>query len=454
MKQDLKAPLSKNQDVELTIDGLTGEGAGVGRAEGYAVFVPGALPGERVSAHVIKVTPSYGVAKVTEVLSPSKERVTPRCPAFGPCGGCTLQHLSYPAQLQGKKQQVIDALARLGGFTDPPVEDVLGMEDPWRYRNKGSFPIGLAAGGAAFGFFAPRSHRLVAFDDCPIQDERCVDAARRVCAWANEHRVSVYNEESHTGSLRHVVVRATAAGEVMAVVVTNGPLRKADALIAAMEGIDSLWHNENSRDTNVIFGPKFTLLSGKPALTEIIGEHRFSVSPQSFLQVNAAQTAVLYGAAVDLLSPRPEETVADLYCGIGTISLLLSEKCRRVIGVEQVSEAVEDARSNALLNGVTNASFLCGAAEALLPNLLAGSEGLDALVLDPPRKGCEPAVLAAIADAKLPRLVYVSCNPATLARDLAYLAERGYRLLRVQPVDMFPQTSHGECAALVERAER
>ncbi|MEG1756603.1 MAG: 23S rRNA (uracil(1939)-C(5))-methyltransferase RlmD [Clostridia bacterium] len=451
MKQIKNAPVQKNDAITLSIDTLTSEGAGVGRMNGYTVFVNGALPGETVQAHVIKVTSTYAVAKVTEVLIASPSRTQPRCPVFNQCGGCTLQHLSYPAQLATKQQQVLDALTRLGGFTDIPMHDICGMEEPWHYRNKGSFPFGTAGGGAVFGFFAERSHRLVPFADCPIQDKRIVEIAQKVCAWANEHDISVYNEETHAGSLRHVMARATATGETMAVIVTNGPLKQADALISALDGINSIWHNENSRDTNAIFGQFFTHLAGQPTLTECIGDNRFSVSPQSFLQVNAVQTSLLYGFAVQFLNPQPTETVVDAYCGIGTISLLLAERCARVIGIEQVPEAIADAKKNAAENHIQNASFLCGAVEAILPELFINDQMPNAVVLDPPRKGCEETALAAICKAGISRLVYVSCNPSTLARDLKYLSAHGYVLQAVQPVDMFPHTSHVETVVLMSK---
>ena len=453
MKSDGKIPVRKNDDITLSIEGLTGEGQGVGRVEGFAVFVIGALFGETVRAHVIKVEKSYAVAKLVEVLTPSPDRVAPRCPVFAQCGGCTLQHLSYPAQRRAKQQQVIDALTRLGGLNDVTVRPILGMDEPWRYRNKGSFPVGSVAGAAVFGFYAERSHRLVALSDCPIQDERIVEIAARTCAWANEHGVSIYDESTQRGNLRHIVARALSTGETMATIVTRGPLKHRDALIEALEGVDSVWHNLNPADTNVIFGETFTLLAGKETLTEQIGDNRFRVSPQSFLQVNARQTAALYEAAVELLSPHPNDTVVDAYCGIGTISLMLSSRVKRVIGIEQVRAAIDDATGNAAANGVENATFLCGDTEDVLPELLQKGERVDAVVLDPPRKGCDERALAAIADAGIQRIAYVSCNPATLARDCKYLAARGYRLVCAQPVDMFPQTSHVECVALLCKEE-
>lgn len=444
-------PLRKNDEITLEIDALNSEGSGVGRVDGFAVFVPGALSGERLRAHVIKVTSSYAVAKALEILSPAPERVKPRCAAYAACGGCTLQHLSYPAQLLEKQRLVRDALTRLGGFVEPPLGPTHGMEEPWRYRNKGSFPFG---GGdvAVFGFYAARSHRLVPIADCPIQDARVLDIAQRVAAWAAEQRVLPYDETTRKGQLRHVMARVSASGETLAVVVTKGPLPKQASLIEALEGVDSLWHNQNEDDTNVIFGERFTLLAGAPRIHETVGGLRFSLGPQSFLQVNPSQTALLYDRAIALLAPKKTEILIDAYCGIGTISLMLAKRAMKVIGIEQVAAAIEDARENAKQNGIENAQFHTGAVEDLLPKLLE-TESVSALVLDPPRKGCGEAALNAIGKSRIQRLVYISCNPATLARDCKLLKSYGFSLDAAEPVDMFPHTSHVETVCLMSRVE-
>ena len=454
MAQKMRPPVEKNDDFVVTIESLTNEGQGVARVEGFAVFVIGALAGEEVRAHVIKVQPTYAIAKAIEIIKPSPDRVRPSCPVFAQCGGCSLWHLSYPAQLRQKQQWVVDALSRLGGFSEVPVQPIVGMEDPTRYRNKGSFPFGLAGNAAVFGFFAERSHRLVPFSDCPIQDERIVDAARRVAAWANACGIPVYDETTGEGQLRHVVARTTAEGELMVTVVTKGQLKKKDDLLSFLEDCDSVWHNENPKQTNVVFGERFTLLSGKSALSETIGEKQFSVSPQSFLQVNRVQTQALYETAREFLAAKNTETVVDAYCGVGTISLFIAEDCMRVIGIEQVAPAIEDAKANAAANGVKNAEFLCGDVEDVLPRLLSREGGVDAIVLDPPRKGCEEAALEAIAKSTATRVVYVSCNPATLARDCKYLAQHGFTLSAVRPVDMFPQTCHVETVVLMSRVDK
>ena len=446
-------PFQKNQELILTITGITGEGQGVGRSDGVAFFVPYALPGETVKVHIIKVEKRFCIAKIVEIVTSSEHRVDPVCEAFEKCGGCALMHLDYAEQLKAKTQIVRDCLERIGGFADVEVNPVIGMTNPWRYRNKGSFPIGFFDNTAAFGFYAERSHRLIPLFDCPIEDARITALARTVTEWANRNHVRIYDEQTGKGCLRACVIRVTASGERMVVVVTKGELPAKDSLMR-MLSVESLYHNRNDRNTNVIFGERFTLLKGKPQLTETQGDLRFLISPQSFLQVNPIQTRVLYDTAIRFLDPKPSETVADVYCGIGTISLALSRRAGKVIGIECVPEAIEDAKKNAVENGLPNTEFICGLAENVLPELLKNGMRPDAIVIDPPRKGCEQAVLNAIADSGANRIVYVSCNPATLARDAKILSEYGFRMRCVQPVDMFPHTQHVECVTLMTRKHK
>lgn len=447
-------PLQKNDTITLPIDALGSDGQGIGRVDGYAVFVPGALPGERARALVIKTTSSYAVAKLLDIELASQQRITPACAAYPRCGGCSLQHLSYPAQLAAKKQVVQDALLKIGHLSDFEILDTLGMEEPWRYRNKGSFPFAMQD-TIQFGFFAPRSHRLIPFDDCLIQHPAIVTAARSVRAWAGENHISVYDEQTHMGSLRHCMARVSKDGRVMVVVVTHGKLPHKDALIDRLckdvEGVCSIYHNRNDQRTNAILGNSFDLLWGSEAMEDVIAGLRFNISPASFLQVNPLQTEKLYATALEYLQLEPSETLADVYCGIGTISLLAAQRCKKVLGIENVQSAVADAQANALRNHIENASFLCGDAERVLPALVADGLRPDVIVVDPPRKGCERVALQAIADSGAKRLVYVSCDPATLARDCAFLHEKGFALLRVQPVDMFPQTTHVESVVLMSR---
>ena len=453
-----RLPVEKNEELELTIDRVTLEGAGVGRVDGFALFVPGALAGERVWIHVIKVAASYAVGKLLEIVEPSACRMEPLCPVYDRCGGCAFGHVTYEEELRIKERQVADALTRLGGLTDVPTRPILGMDRPERYRNKGAFPYGMTEQGPAFGFYAPRSHRLVPVQDCLIEREGVCRAVNAVKAWADRCHIQPYDERTGKGCLRHAVARVTTAGELMAVVVTKGDLPHKKELIDSLSFADSVYWNRNDKNTNVIFGDRFALLSGKPALRETLGGIAFEVSPRSFLQVNLVQTQKLYGAALDLLDPQPDETVADVYCGIGTISLFLAQKARKVIGVEVVPEAVENAKENAERNGIKNASFLCAPAEEALPRLVADGQRIDCLTVDPPRKGCDPQVIDAILSSGAKRLVYVSCNPATLARDVKLLTSGGYTVRAVQPVDMFPRCGHVETVVLLcrkaEQADR
>ena len=360
-------------------------------------------------------------------------------------------HMDYAEQLKAKTQIVRDALERLGGLTGIEVNETKGMADPWRYRNKGSFPIGRVDGAVCFGFYAERSHRLIPLFDCPIEDARITAIARTVTEWAIRNRIPVYDETTGKGVLRACMVRISTSGERMAVIVTKGKLPAQESLMHMLD-VESLYHNRNDRNTNVILDEQFTLLKGKPQITETQGDLRFFVSPQSFLQVNPAQTRVLYDEAIRLLDPKPNETIADVYCGIGTISLAIAKRAGRVIGIECVPEAIEDAKRNAAENGIINAEFLCGLAEDVLPKLVRDGMRPDAIVIDPPRKGCEESVLCAIADSEVSRVVYVSCNPATLARDAKILCGRGYSIGHVQPVDMFPHTQHIETVVKFTRA--
>ena len=446
-------PIQKNDDITLHIDALGSDGQGIGRVDGYAVFIAGALPGELVRAHVIKTTASYGVAKLLTVEEAAKTRVKPACPAYPQCGGCTLQHLDYAEQLRVKRDMVNDALQKLGHISDFEISDTLGMDSPLQYRNKGSFPYANCAGMVQFGFFAPRSHRLVPLEDCMIQHPSIVEAARCVRTWARDNGISVYDEQTHHGTLRHCMTRVTTTGEVMVVIVTHGKLGHKEALLDILQkGIPelaSVYHNRNDERTNVIFGNEYALIWGKEAVLDEISGLQFSVSPASFLQVNPRQTEKLYAAALDALGDNEIDTLFDVYCGIGTISLLAAQKCKMVIGIENVPAAVEDAKANALRNKINNAEFICGDAENMLPELMKKDVHPDAIIVDPPRKGCEMPALQAIADSKVPRIVYVSCNPATLARDCAFLQAAGYKLVKAQPVDMFPHTTHVETVVLM-----
>jgi len=450
-------PVQRNDDITLTVHAIGSEGQGIGRYKGFTVFVPFALPGETVRTHIIKVTSGYAVGKLLSVEEKSPNRIEARCPEFGRCGGCTLMHLSYAEQLKFKQEEVHNALTRIGGFNAPRVFVTLGMENPDFYRNKGSFPFASNTDGTvSFGFYAQRSHRLVALSDCAIQREETLLCAQAVCDWANRCGVAAYDEKSGRGVLRHVMARVSDEnGAVMAVIVTTGKLPYREELIGILRervpGLCSIIHNKNKEDTNVIFGKEFHTVWGKDRLPCVICGLQFNVSAASFLQVNPQQTEVLYQAALDALSLNGTERIADVYCGIGTISLMLARHAAFVDGIEVVPEAIADARQNAEKNRITNVRFHCAPAEEALPKLVSDGFHPDAVVIDPPRKGCERPVLDALISCGVKRLVYVSCNPATLARDAKILAEGGFSLVSAQPVDMFPQTAHVETVVLLSR---
>lgn len=446
-------PVEKNDIVEFEVASIGSEGQGIGRVDGYAVFVPGALAGELVRAMVIKVGSGYGVGRLMEVLRPSPDRVEPRCPAFARCGGCSIQNLSYPAQLAFKHDRVRDSLERIGGFEGIEVAPVVGMDDPWRYRNKGSFPFAEKDGAVCGGFYAPRSHRLVPLADCPIQQTGVMEIMHAVETWARGNSVPVYDEAARQGVLRHCMVRVSSSGALMAVVVTTGRLPNAAELqrLLVAAGATSVIHNINRKDTNVILGDEYVTLYGEPVIREELLGNSFLVGAASFMQVNHVQTRKLYELAAGFAGTGA--VVFDVYCGMGAISLLLARSFKRVIGVESVYEAVEDAAASAAANGVKNCEFIAAPAEEALPELIASGLAPDVIVLDPPRKGCMPAVIDAVAASGARRVVYVSCDPGTLARDCRLLADAGYALSAVRPVDMFPHTPHVECVVLMSRVK-
>lgn len=455
-----KVPVIKNQEYELGIDNLGMNGEGIGRIEGFTMFVPGALPGEKIRIKAVKVGKSYGYGKLLEVIKPSDQRVNPRCEHAGRCGGCQLQHMSYSLQLEFKKQLVKDAMERIGGLENILIHDTIGMKSPWAYRNKMQFPVGSIKGKLAIGFYAPRSHNIIDMDSCIIQHSINDKIIRVVRKFMKEFNIKPYDEIVHKGIVRHIVSRVgLASGEVMTIIVTNGEaLPHGDRLVKRLRkqipGIVSIVQNINPDKTNVILGNRNIVLWGKDHIVEYIGDLKFKISPLSFFQVNPVQTAVLYYKAVEYANLTGSEDIIDAYCGIGTISLFMARKAKKVYGIEVVPQAIEDAKFNVLENNLYNAEFIEGQAEDVLPKLVDEGLKVDVAVVDPPRKGCDPRLLDALVHAQPKRIVYVSCNPATLARDLKYLSDRGYNVQEVQPVDMFPQTMHVECVALMSRVEK
>jgi 23S rRNA (uracil1939-C5)-methyltransferase len=464
-------PVAVGRDYEAEIIGIGHSGEGVGRVSGFTLFVPGALPGERALVRVEHLKKQYGYAKLLEVLQASPDRVAPPCGIYGECGGCQLQHLDYAAQLRVKRQIVVDNLTRIGKLrvagesaadvgaaadeSAVIVHPTLGMAEPWRYRNKVQVPIGEEEGGLIGGFYSQGSHRIIDMQECLIQHsegDRVVEAVKRI---GHELGVTAYQESTHTGLLRHVMVKVGfRTGEIMVVLVTNGAvLPHEDEWVGrireAVPGVVSICHNINEARTNVILGDRTIVLWGREVIYDYIGDVRFAISPRSFFQVNPVQTEVLYGKALEYAALTGCETVIDAYCGIGTISLFLAQRARRVYGVEIVPEAIEDARVNAELNGIANVDFAVGRAEDVLPDWQRAGVVPDVVVVDPPRKGCDGALLETLLELQPQRIVYVSCNPSTLARDLRVLEDGGYRTVEVQPVDMFPHTVHVECVVRI-----
>lgn len=452
-------PVEKNKIYEMQIDALGSNGEGIGRIAGYTVFVEGALPGETIRVLIVKVKKNYGYGKLMEILEVSPERREPMCPVAKQCGGCQLQHLSYKAELAYKTREVKDVMERIGGIKGVEVKPALGMENPWRYRNKAQFPVGRGKNGCAIGFYAKRSHRIVDTEKCFLQNECNDEIIGIVRTFLNEFHIPLYDEEKHKGLVRHILTRiGRNSGEIMVCIVINGKkLPNSDILVErlkAVEGVVSIVLNVNKEKTNVILGQKIIALWGKDTITDSIDGIAFEISPLSFYQVNPVQTEVLYGKAVELADLKGDETVLDLYCGIGTISLFFARKAKKVFGVEIVPEAIADAKKNAARNGITNVEFAVGAAEEVIPRLYE-EEGItaDIVVVDPPRKGCDEKLLETILRISPEKIVYVSCNPSTWARDLVVLKEGGYALKEVQPVDQFSHSVHVETVVLMSKVK-
>lgn len=448
----------KNQDIELVITGMTHDGSGVGRYDGMAVFVPGSARGDRIKARVVSVKKSYAYGKLTEILSPSSARTENDCAAFLKCGGCCFRHIAYEEELQIKYDRVCDTLRKIAR-TDIEPEPIVGSERISGYRNKAEFPVGMNASGKIFaGFYAPRSHRIIEASDCLLQPRQFGSAVRAVLGWAAAADVPVYDENSGKGLLRHIYLRrADATGEIMACVVINGtepPRSKllVDMLREAVPEIKSIVYSVNKEKTNVILGRKCVTLWGAERISDVFAGKKIEISPLSFYQVNKPQAEKLYDAAAEFLGYAAGDFLLDLYCGMGTIGMYMSEMAGRVCGVEQIPQAVEDARRNAALNGITNMDFICADAGTAAGKLAADGVKPDAITVDPPRKGLDVAAKKALLTMSPQRIVYVSCDPATLARDIFDLTESGvYRCTRVRPLDMFPRTAHVECCCLLER---
>ena len=448
--------MQKDDLIRVTIEDLSSDGLGVGHSDGMAFFIKDTVIGDEVEAKIMKMKKTYGYARMTKLLVPSPDRIEARCPVARQCGGCQIQSMSYPAQLRFKENKVRNNLMRIGKFENPPMEPIIGMDTPFRYRNKAQFPIGYSRDGRRIaGFYAGRTHAIIECEDCLLGARVNQEILETVLSHMEQFQIEPYEEQTGKGLLRHVMTRVGhSTGEIMVCLVVNGTkLPHEEALIAALTGIPgmaSITLNTNTEKTNVIMGRKQRLLWGRSYIEDTIGAVRFRISPLSFFQVNPLQTEKLYGKALEYAGLTGEETVWDLYCGIGTISLFLAQRAKKVCGVEIVPAAIEDARKNAALNGFTNAEFFVGKAEEVLPEKYK-TEGItaDVIVVDPPRKGCEESVLTTMIQMQPKRIVYVSCDSATLARDLKYLCENGYTLQKCCPVDMFGNSVHVETVVLL-----
>ena len=453
--------VKKDSIIEIDITGMTHEGIGVGRIEGFAVFVQGAIDDERVRAKVIKVQKSYAVARVIEFIEKSPQRTEPFCPVYKRCGGCSLQHMTYEKTLEFKRQVVIDNLTRIGGFSEIKVNGALGMDNPHNYRNKAQYPLGMGKNGPIAGFFARRSHEIIDTPVCGIQHSLSDKAKDIVLGFVKALNIPVYDESTEKGLIRHVVTKtAFGTGEIMVIIVATRPeIPKVNKLIYRLKrdipGLASIILNVNSKPGNIVLGEQNIVLFGKDTIEDKLEDLSFEISPLSFYQVNSIQTQVLYNKAIEYANLTEDENVYDLYCGIGTITLFAARKANMVIGIESVSETVEAAKRNAAKNNINNVEFYAGEAEKIFPKLFAEGKKADVVFIDPPRKGCDEALLKALADMAPSRIVYVSCNPSTLARDLKYLCstDAGYELREVQPVDMFPWTEHVETVVLMSRVD-
>ncbi len=450
-------PVEKNKEYVVDVHGMGYEGEGVSKIDNFTVFIPGALENEKVKIKIVKINKNFGFGKLMEVLEPSPDRAEPECAIYKRCGGCQLQHLSYGAQLKFKKNRVEDCLRRIGKLEGFILHDTIGMDNPYRYRNKVQIPVGSRDGKAAIGFYAQRSHDIIDMDSCLIQNETADRVIGLVRGWVDRHNIEAYDEQRSSGTLRNIMVReGFRTGEVMVVLVTRTKqLPHKEELVEALKegipGLKSVIQNINPKQTNVILTDECVTLWGSDTISDYIGEFRFNISPLSFFQVNPVQTEVLYSKALEYAGLTGNETVFDAYCGTGTITLFLSKKAKKVYGVEIVPQAIENARINAEQNGVKNAEFIVGEAEKVIPDLIKQGVKADVVVVDPPRKGCGIELLEAIAGIAPKRIVYVSCDPGTLARDLGILKELGYETKEVQPVDMFPMTGHVETCVLLVR---
>ena len=448
--------LSKGQEYVVDIVDIGQGGVGVGKYEGFTVFVEGGLLQDKVKVKINKSKKNYAVGDIVEIIEKSPFRVDRICSdELKDCGGCQIQELNYNKQLELKTNEVKQVVARIGKLENVEIHETMGMENPCRYRNKAQFPIQKINGEPAIGFYKKKSHDVIPTDMCVIQHDINDKIIKIIKTYIQAYNISIYNENTHTGVLRHLVTKVGfTTNEVMVVLVANSTnLPHLNELASILEenipGFKTLVLNVNKAKTNVILGKENKVIYGNGKINDYIGDLVFEISPLSFFQVNPIQTEVLYNKALEYAELKENDTVFDIYCGIGTISLFLAQKATKVYGIEIVEDAIKDAKINAKLNNLNNVEFYVGKAEEVVPKMYSEGKTANVVMVDPPRKGCDEKVLDTIVSMQPDRVVYVSCNPSTLARDLAYLNERGYKCVEIQPVDMFPHTMHVECVAKI-----
>lgn len=452
--------LENKKEYIVNIESLGYEGEGVAKIDGYPIFIPGALKGECVRIEIIKAKKKYAYGKLLEIIKKSNDRREPKCINYKKCGGCTLMHLNYEGQLDFKFHRVKDCIKKIGGLDDNLVKYPLTMENEYRYRNKAIFSVGLVEEEIAIGFFSEKTHEIINMDMCLIQDEEADKIVEIIRSWMIKYSIMPAKKDGifqEQGLIRNIMVRkGFKSNEVMVVLVTTDkeiPYR--EELISDLEkevsNLTSVIQNINSKDTNLVLGDKCVTLWGQDYICDYIGKYKFNISALSFFQVNPVQTEVLYSKALEYANLSGNEIVFDAYCGTGTITLFLSQKAKKVYGVEIVEQAIENAKINAKQNGITNSEFSVGKSEEVIPKLIQEGIKPEVIVVDPPRKGCDAKLLDAIGEAQPERVVYVSCDPSTLARDLKHLETVGYEVIEVQPVDMFPMTKHIENCVLLSK---
>lgn len=446
--------LKVGQTLQVKTHSLSHEGLGVAKVDDFTIFILGMMDQEEGIVQITKLHKTYGQATMVSLLEVNPCRQTPICPIFDACGGCEIMHFKYPYQLRFKKQMVMQTMRRLGGFANLEINDVIGMDDPYSYRNKVQVPFGMQKNKAIMGFYKKKSHEIIPFEQCYIQTDVSTRILHNIRDFLNKHKISAYNEVSHTGLVRHALIRNNDSGQYMVILVLTSkklPMKAlfVEELTKHFPEISSIIVNINPRKTNVILGDECLILHGQDRLESNICGLKFVIHHNSFLQINHEQSSKLYTYVMEKLQLKKTDVVVDAYCGVGTMALLAAKQAKYVHGIEIVPEAIQNAKDNQILNQINNAQFICGKSEVELDSI---HDTIDAIILDPPRKGCDPALLDAIIKRNIAKIAYVSCNPATLARDLQHLASH-YSFDTIQPFDFFPQTSHVEVVCFLEKKQ-